>query len=253
MYFLAFNLLKNLWLYFSTYWKDSGYGFQLVENILAMVFNLLKKFWLCFSTCWKIYGYAFQPVEKNLAMLFNFWKVIFYEFQVSEKFCSMVFRAWKVQKSLTVSLFRMFLWYYLRSVSLPSLLIFWKMKGAISKPFFCVKVLCNCVNTGTRLNVIMLEINRSCYQITRGEILLTLAHFIHSESVLLLTFQIFQIFQEMKYFFLCFSTSWKIVFYGIQIFEKLFSMLFRFWKENFYAFHQLEKVILWFSVYTLGS
>ena len=72
-------------------------------------------------------------------------------------------------------------------------------------------------------------------------------------SVLLLTFQIFQIFQEMKYFFLCFSTSWKMVFYGIQIFEKLFSMLFRFWKENFYAFHLLEKVILWFSVYTLGS
>ena len=101
---MLFNLLKNLWLYFSTYWKDSGYGFQLVENILAMVFNLLKKFWLCFSTCWKIYGYAFQPVEKNLAMLFNFWKVIFYEFQVSEKFSSMVFRAWKVQKSLTVSL-----------------------------------------------------------------------------------------------------------------------------------------------------
>ena len=101
---MLFNLLKNLWLYFSTYWKDSGYGFQLVENILAMVFNLLKKFWLCFSTCWKIYGYAFQPVEKNLAMLFNFWKVIFYEFQVSEKFSWMVFRAWKVQKSLTVSL-----------------------------------------------------------------------------------------------------------------------------------------------------
>ena len=74
-----------------------------------------------------------------------------------------------------------------------------------------------------------------------------------SPTVLLLTFQIFQIFQEMKYFFLCFSTSWKMVFYGIQIFEKLFSMLFRFWKENFYAFHLLEKVILWFSVYTLGS
>ena len=73
------------------------------------------------------------------------------------------------------------------------------------------------------------------------------------KPVLLLTFQIFQIFQEMKYFFLCFSTSWKMVFYGIQIFEKLFSMLFRFWKENFYAFHLLEKVILWFSVYTLGS
>ena len=68
-------------------------------------------------------------------------------------------------------------------------------------------------------------------------------------SVLLLTFQIFQIFQEMKYFFLCFSTSWKMVFYGIQIFEKLFSILFRFWKENFYAFHLLEKVI--FMVFSL--
>ena len=53
----------------------------------------------------------------------------------------------------------------------------------------------------------------------------------------------------MKYFFLCFSTSWKMVFYGIQISEKLFSMLFRFWKENFYAFHLLEKVI--FMVFSL--
>ena len=35
------------------------------------------------------------------------------------------------------------------------------IKG-VSNPLFCVKVLCNCVNTETRLNVIMLEINSSC-------------------------------------------------------------------------------------------
>ena len=101
---MLFNLLKHLWLYFSTYWKDSGYGFQLVENILAMVFNMLKKFWLCFSTCWKIYCYAFQLVEKILAMLFNLLKNFWLCFSSSEKFSWMVFRAWKVQKSLTVSL-----------------------------------------------------------------------------------------------------------------------------------------------------
>ena len=102
--YMLFNLMKKIWLCFSTYWKIYGYTFQPIEKILAMVFNLWKKFCLCFSACWKIYGYAFQLVEKILAMLFNFWKVIFYEFQVSEKFSWMVFRAWKVQKSLTVTL-----------------------------------------------------------------------------------------------------------------------------------------------------
>ena len=68
-------------------------------------------------------------------------------------------------------------------------------------------------------------------------------------AVLLLTFQIFQIFQKMKYFFLCFSSGWKMIFYGIQIFENLFSMKFRFWKDNFNAFHLLEKVI--FMVFSL--
>ena len=101
---ILFNLLKRFWLWFSTCWKNSGYGFQPVEKNLAMLFNLLKNLWLCFSTHWKHSGYVFQPVEKNMAMLFNFWKVIFYEFQVFEKFSWMVFRAWKVQKSLTVSL-----------------------------------------------------------------------------------------------------------------------------------------------------
>ena len=88
---MLFNLMKQIWLCFSTYWK---------------------KIWLCFSTCWKKYGYAFQPVEKILAMLFNFWKVILYEFQVSEKFSWMVFRAWKVQKSLTVTLLKTQKWLF---------------------------------------------------------------------------------------------------------------------------------------------
>ena len=53
---------------------------------------------------------------------------------------------------------------------------FWILIEGVSSPLFCVKVLCNCVNTETRLNVIMLEINSSCYQVTRAEILLTLSH-----------------------------------------------------------------------------
>ena len=32
----------------------------------------------------------------------------------------------------------------------------------VSSPLFCVKVLCNCVNTETRVIVRMLEINSSC-------------------------------------------------------------------------------------------
>ena len=72
---MLFNLLKNLWLYFSTYWKDSGYGFQLVENILAMVFNLLKNLWLCFSTCWKKSGYAFQLLKSYILWISGIWKV----------------------------------------------------------------------------------------------------------------------------------------------------------------------------------
>ena len=40
-----------------------------------------------------------------------------------------------------------------------------------------------------------------------------------------------------------------MVFYGIQIFENLISMKFRFWKDNFNAFHLLEKVI--FMVFSL--
>ena len=42
----------------------------------------------------------------------------------------------------------------------------------VSSPLFCAKVLCNCVNNETRVIVRMLEINSSCYQVTRAEILL---------------------------------------------------------------------------------
>ena len=53
---------------------------------------------------------------------------------------------------------------------------FWILIEGVSSPLFCVKVLCNCVNTETRVIVRMLEINSSCYQVTRAEILLTLSH-----------------------------------------------------------------------------
>ena len=46
-----------------------------------------------------------------------------------------------------------------------------------------------------------------------------------------------------------FSIGWRMIFYGIQIFENLISMKFRFWKDNFNAFHLLEKVI--FMVFSL--
>ena len=39
---------------------------------------------------------------------------------------------------------------------------FWKVKGAVSKPFFCVKVLWSCVITKIIQHVSVLEINCSC-------------------------------------------------------------------------------------------
>ena len=84
--YMLFNLMKKIWICFSTYWKSFIYTFQpieknmamlfnLLKKILAMLFNLLKKFWLCFSTCWKHSGYAFQLLKSYILWISGIWKV----------------------------------------------------------------------------------------------------------------------------------------------------------------------------------
>ena len=70
----------------------------------------------------------------------------------------------------------------------------------------------------------------------------------HSISVTV-NFSNFSNFSENEVFFPMLFKWIKMIFYGIQIFENLFSMKFRFWKDNFNAFHLLEKVI--FMVFSL--
>ena len=73
--YMLFNLMKKIWLCFSTYWKSFVYTFQPIEKNMAMLFNLLKKIWLCFSTCWKNSGYAFQLLKSYILWISGIWKV----------------------------------------------------------------------------------------------------------------------------------------------------------------------------------
>ena len=47
-----------------------GYAFQPVEKFMAMLFNLLKKIWLCFSTSEKLYSMNFRYL-KSLVQWFS--------------------------------------------------------------------------------------------------------------------------------------------------------------------------------------
>ena len=56
----------------------------------------------------------------------------------------------------------------------------------------------------------------------------------NSKPVLSFTFQIFQIFQKMKRFFLSSSNVWSFKIYAFQIFAKKISINFNWWKEKSY-------------------